>query len=160
MLGGLRSIVLLIGIGLAASGCGNTAGERGVTGAGVGAGAGAVIGAVTGLTVVQGVLIGAAAGGLTGTLTDKDTIDIGDPFWKSSAGTQQTESGTVPYVQQALGDLGYRPGPPDGVLGPNTVSAVRRYQGDNGLLVDGRVTPELATHVETQLAQRGGYADG
>ena len=155
-----RSIVAVIGVLLTASACGNTAGERGVTGAGIGAGAGAFLGAVTGLSVVQGALIGAPAGGLVGGLTDMDTIDIGDPFWKNSDGAQQSESGTVLYVQQALADLSYDAGPADGVMGPNTVSSIRRYQGDHGLLVNGRVTPELATHMEAQVAQRGRQGGG
>ena len=111
MLGGGRLAFALIGVLLTATGCGNTAGERGITG--IGAGAGAVVGAVTGLSLVQGVVIGAAAGGLLGALTDKDTINIGDPFWKSGDGAQQSESGTVMYVQQSLADLGYEAGPAD-----------------------------------------------
>ena len=160
MLGGGRLAFALIGVLLTATGCGNTAGERGITGTGIGAGAGAVVGAVTGLSLVQGVVIGAAAGGLLGALTDKDTINIGDPFWKSGDGAQQSESGTVMYVQQSLADLGYEAGPADGVMGPSTASSVRRYQGDHGLLVDGRVTPELATHIEAQVAQRSKQAGG
>ena len=67
---------------------------------------------------------------------------------------------TVEGVQQALADLGYDAGTPDGVVGPNTVASVRRYQGDHGLLMDGRVTPELATHIEAQEAQRNTQAGG
>ena len=63
------------------AGCGNTAGERGVTGAAIGAGAGAVGGALVGAPA-EGAAIGGAAGGATGALTDEDDIDLGDPVWE------------------------------------------------------------------------------
>jgi N-acetylmuramoyl-L-alanine amidase len=41
-------------------------------------------------------------------------------------------------VQQRLLNLGYDCGPADGVLGPRTESALRRFQGDNKLAVNGQ----------------------
>lgn len=61
--------------------CGNTTGDRAVTGAGIGAGTGALVGAVSGLSVGTGALIGAGVGAAVGALTDKDTLNLGDPIW-------------------------------------------------------------------------------
>jgi uncharacterized protein len=46
-------------------------------------------------------------------------------------------------VQQLLADLGYNPGPVDGVIGPQTRAAVRDFQADVGLSVDGEISDEL-----------------
>lgn len=61
---------------LALSACGNTAGERGLSGAGIGAGVGAVGSAVTGGNPWAGAAIGGVVGGATGALTDKDDINL------------------------------------------------------------------------------------
>ena len=58
----MRTIVVLSAILLTVTGCGETWGQRAVTGGGIGAGSGAVIGALTGL----GPLTGAVVGGLVG----------------------------------------------------------------------------------------------
>ena len=51
-------------------------------------------------------------------------------------------SGTVKNVQQALKDKGFDPGPVDGVLGPNTRAALKKYQEQQNLTADGRVGPK------------------
>ncbi len=131
------------------SACGNTVGDRGLSGAGIGAGAGAIVGAVTGLSILEGVLIGAAAGGLTGALTDADLINLGDPIWATKE--QKANSAATVRVQAGLAKLGYNPGPIDGVKGRQTTRAIRNYQRDNGLLVDGRASYELAQHIDRKL---------
>jgi peptidoglycan hydrolase-like protein with peptidoglycan-binding domain len=45
----------------------------------------------------------------------------------------------VRQLQQALKDLGYDPGDVDGQFGSNTESAVKAFQRDRGLTVDGIV---------------------
>jgi S1-C subfamily serine protease len=42
-----------------------------------------------------------------------------------------------------LADLGYDPGPFDGVVGPRTRAAIRDFQADAGLPVDGQISDEL-----------------
>ena len=62
--------LLLVGamlLGTAA--CGDTWGQRAVTGGGIGAGSGALIGAVTPLGVLPGALIGGAVGAGVGAAT-------------------------------------------------------------------------------------------
>jgi osmotically inducible lipoprotein OsmB len=58
--------------------CGETKGERAISGGAIGAGAGAATGAVTGGSVLGGAVIGGAAGAATGALTDEDDIDLGE----------------------------------------------------------------------------------
>ena len=58
----MRTIVVLSAILLTVTACGETWGQRAVTGGGIGAGSGAVIGALTGM----GPLTGAVVGGLVG----------------------------------------------------------------------------------------------
>lgn len=52
-----------------------------------------------------------------------------------------TRGAQVKRVQQRLADLGYAPGRPDGIYGPQTVAAVIRFQADEGLVADGEVGP-------------------
>ena len=56
---------ILVGI----TACGDTWGQRSVTGGAIGAGSGAVIGGVTGLGVLPGALIGGAVGAGAGAAT-------------------------------------------------------------------------------------------
>ncbi len=61
--------------------CGNTTGDRALSGAGIGAGVGAVGGLMVGAPV-QGALIGGAVGAGTGALTNRSQIDLGRPAWR------------------------------------------------------------------------------
>jgi hypothetical protein len=60
-------VMLLILVG--ATGCGDTWGQRAVTGGAIGAGSGAVLGAVSPLGVLPGALIGGAVGAGVGAAT-------------------------------------------------------------------------------------------
>lgn len=143
------TVVVATSAALLVSGCGTTTGDRGLSGAGIGAGAGAVVGAVTGLSILEGVALGAVAGGLAGALTDADLINLGDPIWAKN--DRPANDAAVVRVQAGLQKLGYNPGPIDGVKGAQTTSAIRAYQRDNGLLVDGRASYELASHIDQRL---------
>ncbi len=150
-----RSIVALVaGLGLFVTACGSSTGDRTLSGAGIGAAAGTIVGAVTGLSLLEGALIGAAAGGLTGALTSEDVVNLGDPIWASD--TQDANGSAVSQIQAGLTELGYNPGPIDGSKGSQTDSAIRAYQRDNKLLVDGRATYELAQHIDDQLKATSG----
>ncbi len=70
------SLVAFSFIALTVAACGDTKGERALSGAGVGAGVGAAAGAIAGGSLVTGAAIGAAAGAATGALTDKDQINL------------------------------------------------------------------------------------
>ena len=145
-----RSIAALVfGLSLFVTACGSSTSDRTLSGAGIGAAAGTIVGAVTGLSLLEGALIGAAAGGLTGALTSEDVVNLGDPIWASDTG--QANDAAVSQIQAGLTELGYNPGPIDGTMGSQTDSAIRAYQRDNKLLVDGRATYELAQHIDGQL---------
>ncbi len=53
----------------------------------------------------------------------------------------------VKRVQESLVALGYDPGPIDGLVGPRTVSALRKFESDNGLPVRGQLSSELMTRI-------------
>jgi hypothetical protein len=73
------SVAGLLLLGLSA--CGDTPGDRALSGAGIGAAAGAVIGAPFGAPGI-GAAVGAAAGGATGALTTPSQVDLGKPVWR------------------------------------------------------------------------------
>ena len=62
----------------------------------------------------------------------------------------------VESVQDDLINLGYNPGPSDGVWGPQTAAAIRAFQRDAGVPMDGRITATLVNalrrSVERDLA--------
>lgn len=61
-------------------------------------------------------------------------------------------------LQEALNALGYDAGEPDGLLGPRTQTALRRYQLAHQLPADGYPSPSLFAHVEE--AHASAVADG
>ena len=60
-------------------------------------------------------------------------------------------------LQRELAVRGYDPGPVDGVVGARTKAAIRAYQQDVGLPVDGIATKEL---LEYMLFNTGGATSG
>ncbi len=74
-------IAMLSVLTLAVAACGNSTGDRAISGGAIGAGAGAAIGAITGGSVVGGALLGGAAGAATGALTKEKDINLGRPVW-------------------------------------------------------------------------------
>lgn len=58
----------------------------------------------------------------------------------------------VKPVQRYLLVLGYNPGVADGVMGPKTSGAIRKYQHANGLVVDGDASPALLAHLDRAAA--------
>ncbi len=70
------STIILITTLLLTSACGDTQGQRALSGGAIGAGAGAVGGALIGGSAVGGAVIGGVAGAATGALTNKHQIDL------------------------------------------------------------------------------------
>jgi hypothetical protein len=65
----MARVIVLTSVLLALAACGDTWGQRAVTGGGIGAGSGALIGAVTPLGLLPGALIGGAVGAGVGAAT-------------------------------------------------------------------------------------------
>lgn len=53
-------------------------------------------------------------------------------------------------IQQRLINLGYNPGPADGMTGDRTRSAIQKYQAANNLPVDGEPSRNLMVHLQSQ----------
>ena len=51
-------------------------------------------------------------------------------------------------IQEELAAHGYKPGPADGLMGPRTRRAIRKYQRDAGLPVNGIATKEILDHMK------------
>jgi uncharacterized membrane protein len=66
---------------VALSACGDTVGDRALSGGGIGAVGGAIGGAMVGAPV-QGAVIGGAIGAGAGALTTPDQINFGKPLWR------------------------------------------------------------------------------
>jgi osmotically inducible lipoprotein OsmB len=73
-------ISMVLGV-LARAGCGQTTGDRALSGGAIGAGAGAIGGALMG-SPGTGALIGGALGAGTGALTSPSQVDLGKPVWR------------------------------------------------------------------------------
>jgi len=52
-------------------------------------------------------------------------------------------SATVAAVQRRLGELGYYHGVVDGIMGPQTRSAIAAFESTHGMIVDGMITTRL-----------------
>jgi len=148
----LRLGIAALGLPLLLAACGDTTEDRAVSGAGIGAASGAIIGAVTGIGPGAGALIGGAVGATAGAVTDSSQVNLGKPVWRNSSGGSQPGSaydeGTVRNIQAGLQRLGYDAGPADGHYGPQTEAAIRRFQQDNGLAVDGQPTASLWQQIQ------------
>lgn len=75
-------VMLCLGFaGLLLAACGQTPGERAISGGALGAGTGAAIGAMTG-NPATGALIGGLGGAAAGGLTSPNQVDLGRPIWE------------------------------------------------------------------------------
>jgi peptidoglycan hydrolase-like protein with peptidoglycan-binding domain len=60
---------------------------------------------------------------------------------------QPVSSEQINAIQILLAQLGFDPGAPDGAVGEQTRSAIRNYQRELGLPVDGEASTSLLTHL-------------
>jgi len=170
---------LIAGLPLVLAACGTTTEDRALSGAAIGAAGGAVIGAFTGIGPAAGAAIGGAVGGGTGALTQPSQVDLGKPLWRGGSSESGPESNpppdqssgsspaasavpgpgspsasydtvTVRDIQTGLQRLGYYEGQPDGNFGPQTETAIRRYQQDNHLPVDGQPSGTLLSQIRAR----------
>ncbi len=73
------------------------------------------------------------------TNTQKSSTDNSN---KNSTNTS-TSTETIKKVQKTLNDLGYDCGKVDGILGKKTKSAIKAFQKDNDLTVDGKINKQV-----------------
>ena len=73
---------------------------------------------------------------------------------RPSVATEQQRSQLTLDVQNALIELGYKPGSPDGFYGARTRSAIQSFRRDIGLPADGRATQALLERLRTEAASR------
>lgn len=71
-------IIASVAVVLIVSACGNTPGQRALSGGAIGAGAGTAGALLLDANPVAGALIGGAAGAVTGAVTNKGQINLGD----------------------------------------------------------------------------------
>jgi peptidoglycan hydrolase-like protein with peptidoglycan-binding domain len=58
---------------------------------------------------------------------------------------------TIFELQERLNELGYKVGTVDGVLGPKTVDALKKYQGDNKLNPSGTVDADTVKKLRAAI---------
>ncbi len=83
-----------------------------------------------------------------------------EPVEAADAAVPKPTRETILAAQKLLAGLGYEPGPLDGLDGPKTRDAVRRYQADAGLLSNGRVTKDLVEKLSEMDRDNTGRAAG
>jgi peptidoglycan hydrolase-like protein with peptidoglycan-binding domain len=80
------------------------------------------------------------------------------PIVITPSGAASVAISTLTDVQKALNTLGFGPVAEDGKLGPQTIAAIRAFQGKNNLVVDGNAGPATKTKLSealTKLASSG-----
>lgn len=71
----------------------------------------------------------------------------------------QTASKLIWSVETELTQHGYKTGPVDGTMDPQTVAAISDYQGDSGLTVTGNASADLLANLEDTNARNVTQAD-
>ena len=66
-------------------------------------------------------------------VTRERVVGAPQPVWREVICGKNTSQAKIMEVQRALAAKGYNPGPIDGQLGRLTVSAMQKFQADNGL---------------------------
>jgi hypothetical protein len=117
--------------------------ERGVQGGVAGAIIGGIIGGGKGAG--RGAAIGAGVGLVTGAI-ERDNARRAYAYG-AYGGAPYGGSNLVYDTQVALYQLGYDPGPPDGLYGRRTADAIADYQYEYRLPVTGRPSQALLDHM-------------
>jgi hypothetical protein len=140
MLGATFAAALAIGQVSAPSPASAQVIERGVQGGIAGAIIGGIIGGGKGAG--RGAAIGAGVGVVTGAI-ERDNLQRAYAYGAAPYGGPNL----VYDTQVALYQLGYDPGPPDGVYGRRTADAIAQYEYTYRLPVTGRPSPALLDHM-------------
>lgn len=92
-------------------------------------------------------------------IADPSRIDIGQQLTIPVPAQQPTlsrgsQGPAVRVLQESLTTLGYNPGPVDGIFGPLTEAAVKAFQTDRKITVDGIVGPQTWGEIAKALAEK------
>ena len=86
----------------------------------------------------------------SGSTSQRNFISIDAPAGSAAI----TERQLVLSVQFLLKSLGYALPKPDGALGAETVAAIRKFQQDDYLEVDGRATGQLLVRIAEEVSRK------
>jgi len=86
-----------------------------------------------------------AVGHLADRIAGQGPLAVELPAVESAPSRAQIE-----YLQRGLIDQGFDPGEPDGILGPATRAALRRFQQARGLVADGYPGPETLAALDSR----------
>lgn len=75
-----------------------------------------------------------------------------------TASTEPATREEIVEVQAILTEKGYAPGPADGMMGPRTTAAIKQYQTDSGIFVNGMATQGLLAHLKQSDMTRAAAA--
>lgn len=84
-------------------------------------------------------------------------LDIDNVYYPTELDPQPANAydpTTIAGYQKALAILEYDVGRADGVAGPKTIAAVKKFQADHGLVVDGKVGPKTQHALLEELQKR------
>jgi hypothetical protein len=84
-------------------------------------------------------------------VAQKSTVKAVAPRAPDASSVTPQGQALVKLVQSFLMDAGLYPGPADGQTGPLTQDAIRSYQSIHKLKVDGAASPELLSHMKSQI---------
>ncbi|MBA2177005.1 peptidoglycan-binding protein [Halobacillus locisalis] len=103
----------------------------------------------------QNLIVDGIVGPMTfGALNDAyENKESKEPLQRGDQGTR------VETLQRQLTSLGYTPGPLDGRFGPQTESAVRAFQRDQGLAIDGSFGPLTMAALNNALTSHAASED-
>ena len=79
---------------------------------------------------------------------------------KANSYTLGDQSDAIKTYQQKLQKLGYLTTQPDGKYGKDTLAAVKRFQADNGIIVDGYIGPNTREILMSSSAQSSSFKIG
>jgi hypothetical protein len=119
--------------------------ERGIQGGVVGAIIGGVVGGGRGAGT--GAAIGAGIGVLSGAAEADANARSRAYYGPPPPGPGPRPHNLVFDTQASLANLGYDPGPVDGVMGQRTAEAISQYQYTNRLPVTGQPSPQLLDYM-------------
>ena len=76
---------------------------------------------------------------------------VAPPRAQQPAAPAAVDNMTIFEMQERLNELGYKVGTVDGVSGPRTVEALKKYQSDNKLTPTGTIDPETARKLRAAI---------